>query len=225
MTDTDSTAAKRRVDVAFLQCFDAAVFAEPAMMTDADEERLHAPLGSPGAYIQDAITWLGLRHRHFVAKHARTLESCKRHGQKQPGCSKQERAADSLIDQNTNDTPCEEREHGLDVEPEFRPVRCGIHIGFTPACNIEQHAESDADIRGHARHMRRSDASIRDACHHGILQAHEETEPQYHHRSARCLGEPQVSATEQGHQNRLGKDAEGVDAVYFPAPPGIYQQR
>jgi hypothetical protein len=32
--------AKRRVDVAFLQCFDATVFVEPVMMTDAEERRL-----------------------------------------------------------------------------------------------------------------------------------------------------------------------------------------
>jgi hypothetical protein len=53
MTDTEGTAAKRRVDVAFLQCFDATMFVEPVMMmTDAEEQRLPAPLGSPSAYIQ-----------------------------------------------------------------------------------------------------------------------------------------------------------------------------
>ena len=31
MTNTEGTVAKRRVDVAFLQCFDATVFAEPVM--------------------------------------------------------------------------------------------------------------------------------------------------------------------------------------------------
>ena len=38
MTDTDGTAAKRRIDVAFLQCFDATVFAEPVIMTAAEEQ-------------------------------------------------------------------------------------------------------------------------------------------------------------------------------------------
>jgi hypothetical protein len=40
MTNTEGTVAKRRVDVAFPQCFDATVFAEPVMMTDAEEQRL-----------------------------------------------------------------------------------------------------------------------------------------------------------------------------------------
>jgi hypothetical protein len=52
MTDTDGTTAQRRFDVAFLQCFDATMFAEPVMMSDAEEQRLPAPLGSPSAYIQ-----------------------------------------------------------------------------------------------------------------------------------------------------------------------------
>jgi hypothetical protein len=43
MTDTEGTVAKRRVDVAFLQCFDATVFAEPVMLT-AEEKRLHTLL-------------------------------------------------------------------------------------------------------------------------------------------------------------------------------------
>jgi hypothetical protein len=49
MTNTEGTVAKRRVDVAFLQCFDATVFAEPVMMTDAEEECLHTLL----ALLQD----------------------------------------------------------------------------------------------------------------------------------------------------------------------------
>jgi hypothetical protein len=36
MTHPEGTVAKRRVDVAFLQCFDATVFAESVMMTDAE---------------------------------------------------------------------------------------------------------------------------------------------------------------------------------------------
>ena len=66
MTDTEGTAAKHRVDVAFLRCFDATVFAEPVMMTDAEEERLHAPLGSPGAYMQ----------RHHLARIAAPTLRC-----------------------------------------------------------------------------------------------------------------------------------------------------
>ena len=46
MTDPEGTAAKRRVDVAFLQCFDAALFAEPVLLTDAEEQRLRALLAS-----------------------------------------------------------------------------------------------------------------------------------------------------------------------------------
>jgi hypothetical protein len=49
MTNTEGTVAKRRVEVAFLQCFDATVFAEPVMMTDAEEQRLHTLL----ALLQD----------------------------------------------------------------------------------------------------------------------------------------------------------------------------
>jgi hypothetical protein len=41
MTDTEGSAAKRRVDVAFLQCFNATMFAEPVMLTDAEEQHLH----------------------------------------------------------------------------------------------------------------------------------------------------------------------------------------
>ncbi len=46
MTDPEGTAAKRRVDIAFLQCFDATVFAEPVLLTDTEEQRLRAPLAS-----------------------------------------------------------------------------------------------------------------------------------------------------------------------------------
>ena len=49
MTNTEGTVAKRRVAVAFLQCFDATVFAEPVMMTDTEERRLHTLL----ALLQD----------------------------------------------------------------------------------------------------------------------------------------------------------------------------
>jgi hypothetical protein len=46
MTDPEGTAAKRRVDVAFLQCCDATVFAEPVLLTDTEEQRLRALLAS-----------------------------------------------------------------------------------------------------------------------------------------------------------------------------------
>ena len=54
MTDPEGAAAKRRVDIAFLQCFDATVFAEPVLLTDAEEQRLRAARFTAGLRLDPA---------------------------------------------------------------------------------------------------------------------------------------------------------------------------
>ncbi len=96
---------------------------------------------------------------------------------------------------------------------------------FMPTSNIEQHAEFDPDICGHARHMCCPDASIRDTRHHGILESHQEAQSQDWNRPALLLRQPELSAAKQHHQNRLSQYAECIDAMHLPPSASIDQQR
>ena len=144
--------------------------------------------------------------------------------QEQRGGSEQQEGPERLVGQDACHAAGQERRHGLAVQAELVFVEGDLLLAPAPARKVDQVAQLDADVGDHPRDVRRPHAGVRDPGHDRVLQAHQETQPEGQRGATSHPRHPQVRAPQCGQQERLGEDAEGVDAGQPPAPAGVDQK-
>jgi hypothetical protein len=111
------------------------------------------------------------------------------------------------------------------VQAEPVPMRLGLRRRAAAQGDVGEGADRDADVGRHAGHVGGAHPRAGDARHDGVLQTHEEAQPEHQHGFAQSRSETQVGDAQRRQQQAFHQDGEGVDGADASSLPRAGDER